>query len=177
MSNSMSNVTPDNAERSHNAAGITQSDAKQGKSAAAVSLGGGGVAVMGIDLLICLANLFALGWMIYKLYFEQHIDYVFYSFFVYIGMAATSIVGIFGTLGNVLLLRRSRSGARFAWYRIALGIASVGIALVLMFMVLPRPDNWLSETNQGVYIGFISSSIVYTAWLILYTVTLVRAGK
>jgi hypothetical protein len=133
------------------------------------------MAVLGLDLLICLANGFALGWMIYKMYVVQDINYTTYSFFVNMGIAATGVVSVFGTLGNLLLLLGLRLGTRFAWYRIALGVASIGIALVLMFMVLPKPDRLMSESNQSVYIGFIGSSSVYLLWLIVYTVIAARA--
>ena len=136
-----------------------------------------GNGILSLDLLLCLGNLFAFGWMGYQTYIVKDIDYTGYSFFVNAAMVATGFVGIFGSLGNILLLAGSPVGSRFVVYRGAFGVVSVVIAVSLMFMMLPSPTRLMSEKNQVTYLSFLAPSIVYLVWLVVYSTTCYSSKK
>jgi len=127
-----------------------------------------GKVILGADLLLCLFNIFAFGWMVYKLYVVQDINYSVYSMFVNSGLIVTAIVGFFGVTGNLTMLAGQQVGTRFAWYRIILGFATVVWLLTMMFMLLPG-KSLFSEANQSTYLMFLPPSFLYGLWMIAYT--------
>lgn len=136
-----------------------------------------GKGILSLDLLLCLGNLFAFGWMGYQTYVAKDIDYTGYSFFVNAAMVATGFVGIFGSLGNILLLAGSPVGRRFVVYRGAFGVVSVVIAVSLMFMMLPSPTRLMSEKNQTTYLSFLVPSVLYLIWLVVYSLNSYSSKK
>ncbi|MDP1561882.1 MAG: hypothetical protein Q8M16_10930 [Pirellulaceae bacterium] len=139
-------------------------------------LGGLGILVAFLDFLICVFNGFAVGWMIYKAFIEKDIEYTDRMSFVGTALAATSIVAVFGTIGNLLLMAGIRFGVRFAGYRIALGIGSILLAWIMMFFLMPRPEKIMSEDNFMTYVWFLGVGFGYLVWLIGYWATIAMAS-
>ncbi len=135
-----------------------------------------GKVILGADLLLCLFNIFAFGWMVYKLYVIQDVNYSVYSMFVNSGIIVTAIVGFFGVTGNLTMLAGQRVGTRFAWYRITLGFATVVWLLSMMFLLLPG-KSLLSEANQSTYLMFLPPSLLYGLWMISYTVCILLVAR
>lgn len=139
-------------------------------------LGGLGFLAAGFDLLICIFNGFAVGWMVYKAFVEKDIEYTDRLTFVNSALAATSIVAVFGTLGNLMLLAGIRIGVRFAGYRIALGIGSIVLAWIMMFFLMPKPEKIMSEDNFMTYVWFLGVGFIYLVWLLGYWATIATAS-
>jgi hypothetical protein len=140
-------------------------------------LGSLGYGMVGLDILICLFNGFAVGWMLYKAYQEKNIEYVERLTFVHSAVAATSLVAIFGTIGNLLMLGGIRIGVRLAGYRIALGIGSVVLAWAMMFFLIPKPERIMSEHNFTTYVWFLSVGLAYILWILGYWAAVASASK
>ncbi|MBL8892609.1 MAG: hypothetical protein JNL67_21715 [Planctomycetaceae bacterium] len=136
-----------------------------------------GFLVVGLDTLICIFNGFAVGWMIYKAFVEKNIEYTDRQTFVNTAIAALSIVALFGTLGNLLLLIGVRIGVRLASYRIALGIGSIILAWVMMFFLCPKPEKIMSEANFNTYAWFVGVGVAYLLWIIVYWTTVASTDR
>jgi hypothetical protein len=140
-------------------------------------LGPVGYLTVGLDTLICLFNGFAVGWMVYQAYVEKNIEYTERITFVNTAIAALSIVTLFGTLGNLLMLIGVRLGVRLSSYRIALGIGSIVLAWVMMFFLIPKPEKIMSEDNFTTYVWFVSVGVGYLVWILAYWVTIASASS
>lgn len=138
-------------------------------------LGGVGFLAVFLDLLICVFNGFAVGWMIYKAFIEKDIEYTDRMTFVNTALVATSIVAVFGTIGNLLLLAGIRLGVRLAGYRIALGVGSIILAWIMMFFLMPKPEKIMSEDNFMTYVWFLGVGFGYLVWLMGYWTTIAMA--
>lgn len=138
----------------------------------AFRVGAFGFLVVGLDTLICIFNGFSVGWMIYQAFVEKNIDYTERQTFVNTAIAALSVVALFGTLGNLLLLLGVRTGMRLASYRIALGIGSIILAWVMMFFLCPKPEKIMSEHNFNTFAWFVGVGLAYLVWIIIYWVTI-----
>jgi hypothetical protein len=139
-------------------------------------LGPLGYLFVGVDVLICLFNGFAVGWMLYKTYVEKNIEYTDRETFVNSAVAAASLVALCGTVGNLLLLAGIRIGVRLAGYRIALGIGSIVLAWAMMFFFLPKPERLFSEANATMYFWFLGSGFAYLVWILAYWATVASAS-
>jgi len=129
------------------------------------------------DLLICLANLVAAGWMINKRFVEKNFDYVELSDVVYMGIGTALGVAILGLAANLLMLMGIRLGTRFAWYRVALGIGTAMVVVAVMYMFLPQQQQLLSVKNRPAYLAFLSPLAGYLLWLFIYSIAVWRFGR
>lgn len=125
-------------------------------------------AISALDLLLCMANVGLCVWTVYKLYIEKDIDFVGYSMFANMVIVTSGAIGLFGILANVLIQGGMGAGARFGWWRIASALGSVAVALGLMYMLLPNPDQLLSVRNRNTYLIFGGSSLARVVWVAIY---------
>lgn len=144
---------------------------------AAFQLGPLGRLVVGFDILICIFNGFAVCWMLYQSFVVKNIEYTDRHIFVNTAIAALSVVALFGTLGNLLLLTGVRMGVRLVTYRIALGIGSIILAWVMMLFLCPNPEKIMSEVNFKTLAWFIGVGSAYLVWIILYWATVAMNAR
>jgi hypothetical protein len=157
--------------------GSLQQDLAPAGKKSAFRLGAFGSGVVVLDLVICALNAYAVYWMYQKCYVEKQIDYVELETFVKSAMAAAGLVALFGILGNLLMLIGVRFGARLASYRVGMGIGSIGVALFVMFFLVPKPDRIMSEDNFDTYLRFGGVSAAYLVWMLIYWLVARSAAK
>ncbi len=157
--------------------GSLQQDLAPAGKKSAFRLGAFGSGLVVLDLVICAVNAYAVYWMYQKCYVEKQIDYVELETFVKSAMAAAGLVALFGILGNLLMLTGVRFGARLASYRVGMGIGSIGVALFVMFFLVPKPDRIMSEDNFDTYLRFGGVSAAYFVWMLIYWLVARSAAK